>query len=278
MPKNNSLLAAINNPALLSKGDLARHALDELISVDLSDPVNLRKAVTKHRVLWGREFGIRPDGIDTWESTNPRFLAGADADDYLNDETFLDSTDRVDSFAKIKQAATEQRIHFGLSAVTDQEVLINILKYNSDECRAYLTKKVVPEMPVPQGWHATAPHATPGHPGTNDSRDILTDEAVIRIQQQAAKQLLFQLIAKPDLQNPKLLDDLISARNDLKVAAQALGFPAEGLTSLEQKFPDELFDKAQERSDALKKLLPWKNLTEFLAHWIIPGYQAKPQC
>ncbi|KTD02812.1 hypothetical protein [Fluoribacter gormanii] len=268
MPKNNSLLAAINNPALLSKGDLARHALDELISVDLSDPVNLRKAVTKHRVLWGREFGIRPDGIDTWESTNPRFLAGADADDYLNDETFLDSTDRVDSFAKIKQAATEQRIHFGLSAVTDQEVLINILKYNSDECRAYLTKKVVPEMPEPQGWHATAPHATPGHPGTNDSRDILTDEAVIRIQQQAAKQLLFQLIAKPDLQNPKLLDDLISARNDLaqfKVAAQALGFPAEGLTSLEQEFPDELFDKAQERSDALKKVAALEEFNRILS-------------
>ncbi|RUR22410.1 hypothetical protein [Legionella qingyii] len=266
MPKNDSLLSAINNAALLSKGN-ARQALDELISVDLSDPVNFRKAVTKHRALWGGEFAIGPDGIDHWESTNPRFLGGVDADDYLNNQTFLDST-AADSFEKIKQAATEQRIRFGLSVVTDQEVLINILKYNSDECRAYLTKKVAPDMPVPHGWNATTPHATPGHPGTNDSRHILTDEAVIRIQQQAANKLLFQLIAKPDLQNPELLDNLISARNDaarFESAAQALGFPAEGLASLDQVFPQDLFDKAIERRDELKKVAALEQFNRILS-------------
>ncbi|QMT59294.1 hypothetical protein [Legionella sp. PC997] len=265
--KNKSLLSAIYNSALLSKGDTARQALDELISVDLSNSESLRKAVTKHRALWGGEFNIRPDGILNWESTVPRFLGGVDPDDYLNDDSFLNSTDAEDNFEKIKQAATEQRIQFGLNAVTDKEVLINILKYNADECRAYLKKKIVPDMPEPQGWKATVPHATPGHPGTNDSTSILTNEAVTRIQQQAAKQLLFQLIAKPDLRNPKLLDDLISAKNNsaqLKLAAQALGFPAEGLASLDQVFPDAIFEKAKERSDELKKIAALEEFNRIL--------------
>lgn len=238
---NKKLFDAINKPEFLQKGEAARRALDELIAVDSTDLVKFRVAVTKHRALW-EQMGIKPDTVlINWIDTKPKGLGDGGADDnaYLADETFLNSAHATHNFAIIKQAATEQRVKLGLSANTDQQILINILKYNEDECRAYLmNKSALPDIPTPQGWGVDAPSPGSEYPFKNNSAHILPKEAVDRLKQHAAQQLLLKAITKPDSQDLGKLDELIKAHeaNDsvrFQLAAQVIGFPRDQVAHLD---------------------------------------------
>lgn len=227
---NQELLEAIKNPGFLIEDstELFQKALNAIILADPKEPVNFRKAVAAHRAVWAKKE-IKPDSIhEDWATKE---LTEMD-DSYLSDDSFLDSSN--EAFKAIHQAATEKRISLGLNAITDKNILINILTYNEDECRAYLEKKnkIIPGMPRPEGWKASKVH--PDSPNTNVSSDILTPEAISRLKNQAANQLLLELINEQD-KNPELLDEFIAAQNDpigLKIAAQKLGYPTDSPESL----------------------------------------------
>jgi hypothetical protein len=273
---NKKLFDAINKPEFLQKGEAARRALDELIAVDSTDLVKFRVAVTKHRALW-EQMGIKPDTVlINWIDTKPTGLGDGGADDnaYLADETFLNSAHATHNFAIIKQAATEQRVKLGLSANTDQQILINILKYNEDECRAYLmNKSALPDIPTPQGWGVDAPSPGSEYPFKNNSAHILPKEAIDGIKQHAAQQLILKLINKPEFLNSEQLDDLLNAKRaadpmalNLAVQAIVVGIPPAVSSSIGlDVFTPEFVEKIEKRRDALKQAAASTKFNEIVA-------------
>lgn len=220
MPKNDDLLRAINNPHL-DGGDaeVRNRALDCLIRANPA--TNFRNAVVEGDTYW-RTFG----NLMQAPQTRNWILPNTPVSGYFDTDAFLDPAN--DAFTTIQQNAAEQRVKSSLSAITDQEVLKNILKHNPEQCKAYLATKVsviteslnwgnyFQQLPAAQGQSAPPP---------TSSSPILTPQAVINIKKQAAEQHLGHLIGQ--VRNPQLLAQLLAAQDggQLKTAMEGLGFP-----------------------------------------------------
>lgn len=253
MPKNAELLSAIGNLKSKSKAE-REQALDAILKADHTDPLAFRKAVVDNTGLWstlpGNIMVVPTKG--TWTTFFSRGYIGTETPvtGYLESDQFLDPN----GFQKIKQAAAEERVKFGLVGV-DNEVLVNILKNNGEQCRRYLADKLRPQgikFDEIHGWDPT-------------NENVLTASALKNIKTEAANLLLLQLIAKPELRDLKLFKDLIDAQTagnvgDIQKAAKALAAAAgvdptardDFANALTKNLTPEIIREAKARRDALQ--------------------------
>lgn len=263
MPKNRELYIAINKlrgtKGISDQDKMA--ALDAILKVDLKVKSDLsaqefRNAICAHKAVWEKfdtlmEQGTITSGIFT-KTTSPD-------PQYFEKKDFLDPNDTDTSFYEIVQNAAEERVKLTLLEV-DQDVLISILKHNDDECREYLQSKL-----EPKGVNLT--QIAEWNPAPEK---LLSDEALERIKRRATNILLLNLLsddtlmAKPEMQDRKLYEDLVS--NDLgrikdaaKKIVTASGLDLQDLTTDDivnvLKDPtdllDDVFEKAKDRNEKL---------------------------
>ncbi|MCE0722659.1 hypothetical protein [Legionella resiliens] len=259
--KNKILFDLVNDPRLAAMtGTDAENrdkALEALLAVDISNPVEFRKAVVRHGVFWETlDPNIKPNTRSTWQLIAPEFLGGRTPEAFFSNDDFLSSTVSDNSLAKIKLAAAEQRVKFGVNAIKDQAVLLQILSHNTEECRAYLATKV-PAITGTHGWIPSVKPALVGGvqpPDTNSSINILPDIAIKRIKQQAANQFLTQVVTDAKSDKLSQLEALITHKNDpasLKTAMEALGLPVQS-TPLFDRLNGDLERAVTTRITALK--------------------------
>ncbi len=189
MSKNSELLAKINDTEFLRKKkpeDLVA-ALDALLNVDVSEHQAFRTAVVKYqKTFWEIDPGSPNSTLD----------------DFVQTDIFLNSLDVDNSFLKMKQAATKQRVKFSLT-LDNEDVLLNILKHNPAECRAYLATLQNSPLGTITGWKpsVTPPQVDGEQPAdTNSSHDILTDEAIKEIQHLAAAHRVLMVLDKTPIE------------------------------------------------------------------------------
>ncbi|WP_412757187.1 hypothetical protein [Legionella bozemanae] len=231
--KNKILYDLITDPRLAAMTGAEAEKRDKALEAILAakDAVELRKAVVLHGEFWAAlDPDIKPDPRSTWQANAPGFLGGVAPDAFFSNDTFLSSTAVDYSLSKIQLAAAEYRVKFGISAITDQDTLLQILSHNTEECRAYLATKV-PTITATHGWKPSVKPALVGNvqpPDTNDSTNILPDAAIIRAKKQVANQFLTKVVNEARADKLQQLEDLITHKNDpvrLKAAMEALGIP-----------------------------------------------------
>lgn len=222
-----AILELLTDKTKLAGADASKHraALDALIQVD-PNTVAFDNALKDHKDFWKSvndsieidEFGVRDDAefiIDNAPEASP-------------------------SRAELRQAAVEQRVLLGLKAAP-REVLIAILTNNPAECRAYLATKPETFGPLTDsvGWNksvtppAPTPPPFPGMPTPpparplNYSVEVLSDEAVQRIQQEAIFLHVLQVIKRPGIEYNDVLA-LIQAvdKTEMPPLAQKIGVHA----------------------------------------------------
>ncbi|KTD40915.1 hypothetical protein [Legionella parisiensis] len=246
MARNKEFLQTLQNTSLLNGLGTTKEitdALDAILRVDAAQANDFRNAVCDHQALWKHIDPVYE--VSKWKMKDGR--TGND---------LLDARDTTDTFLMMKQAAAEQRIKFGISAIKDQSVLLQILSHNTDECRAYLATKV-PEITGAHGWVPSVKPPLVGTvqpPDTNSSTNILTDDAIKRIKQQAANQFLTTVIAEAKADKLQLLENLLTHKNDphnLKLAMEALGIPVRSEQLFAQLDP-ALKRAVKDRVDVLK--------------------------
>lgn len=247
MSKNQELLAKINDPAFLSKKDATDReaALDALLGVDVSNFKAFRDAVIKYQKTF---WDISPGSP---ESTS---------DNLTETDIFLNSQDTDHSFLKIKQAATTQRVKFSLT-LTDIDILLNILKHNPEECRAYLATLENSPLSTINGWQpSVTPPPIDGKqpPMTNSSQDILTDEAIKEIQRLAAAHRALIALDKAPIELLAELEESAKDANKTKFLA--------AITKLDEELSDPtLIDKDLIWSTIKDKITVQKNNSMALA-------------
>ncbi|MGM9453818.1 hypothetical protein ACTAZI_10835 [Legionella bozemanae] len=231
--KNKILYDLITDPRLAAMTGAEAEKRDKALEAILAakDAVELRKAVVLHGEFWAvLNPDIKPNPRSTWQANAPGFLGGVAPDAFFSDDTFLSSTVVDCPLSKIQLAAAEYRVKFGISAITDQDTLLQILSHNTEECRAYLATKV-PTITATHGWKPSVKPALVGNvqpPDTNDSTNILPDAAIIRAKKQVANQFLTKVVNEARADKLQQLEDLITHKNDpvrLKAAMEALGIP-----------------------------------------------------
>ncbi|WP_298625730.1 hypothetical protein [uncultured Legionella sp.] len=239
MPKNQALKAALANKDILMTVDPAvrEKALDDLLKADSKDTSQVRLAIITNKAFWE----LFPD------------LTVTDGDDFYTDSRKLLSPSGV---LGLRQAAAEQRVLLGLKDVKD-DVLINILSNNQDECRAYLASK--PELGTLQGshgWRADEvpdPSIQPPPPPSNKTTNILSNAAVDEIQMQSRDLLLSRLIENNE--NKAFLVQLLTATDKpiLEAAANNLGYPQELNDKITHPLSDEVKTTLKQRMTVLKQ-------------------------
>lgn len=269
--KNDRLLAALKNSTKLAEQDSGERnkALDEILAVDLGTPITpeqaekFRLAVIKHMEFWVKvDPKIQPDDFSTKEKWFPEILGGKHKSDVHQKDIYLNVNDNVHSFIKMRQAAAEERVKFGLSSA-DESVLIDILKHNGQQCREYLADKlrsVVKLNEIP-GWDPS-------------NENVLSTAALMNIKTEAANDLLLKLLDKPDLKESKIFKKLIDAHTsgvtaNVQAAARELAKEA-GIVdptvldafanALTKDLTKAITDKADARHKALEKA---EQLAEF---------------
>lgn len=246
--KNKEFLEALRDTDVLrGKTKKTRNdALDAILKADVAKLNEFRSSVCDHDSFW---YYIHGDfDMDNWTVQDPRTGQG-----------LLDSTDTVDTFLKMKQAAAEQRVKFTLTDA-DPEVLIGLLTTdftdNGKKLREYLEQKqnsLGLKFNEMHGWNPA-------------NEDVLTKAALDNIRIEAANQLLLKTLAKPGLTDPKLFDDLVKAHTakdigKIKDAAKALitaggidlhGAPPEAFTdALTVDLSPEIVAEAEKNRDKL---------------------------
>ncbi|HHT0594055.1 TPA: hypothetical protein ACTXXA_002129 [Legionella anisa] len=254
MPKNAELLSAIRDLKSRNKVDREK-ALDAILKVDHTDAPAFRKAVVDNGTFWqgspGNIMTVPTRG--TWTTWFSRGYVGTEKQvtGYLESDQFLDPV----SFQELKQAAAEERVKLSLENV-DQNVLINILKHNGEDCRKYLAEKLAPagvKLSEVQGWDPA-----------NDN--VLNVNALKRIKTEAANLLLLQLIKKPELKDLKVFQDLLDAHRsgvvgDIQKAGKELAKKAgidpasldDFANALTLNLTPDILREAGVRRDALQK-------------------------
>ncbi|HHF7368473.1 TPA: hypothetical protein ACPSKY_003633 [Legionella bozemanae] len=269
--KNDRLLAALKNSTKLAKQDSGERnkALDEILAVDLGTPITpeqaekFRLAVIKHMEFWVKvDPKIQPDDFSTKEKWFPEILGGKHKSDVHQKDIYLNVNDNVHSFIKMRQAAAEERVKFGLSSA-DENVLIDILKHNGQQCREYLAEKLRSEVKL---------NEIPGWDPSNEN--VLSTAALMNIKTEAANDLLLKLLDKPDLKESKIFKKLIDAHTsgvtaNVQAAARELAKEA-GIVdptaldafakALTKDLTKAITDKADARHKALEKA---EHLVEF---------------
>ncbi|HHF7375191.1 hypothetical protein [Legionella bozemanae] len=269
--KNAQLLLALKNSTELGKQKpLDRNkALDEILAVELGTPITpeqaekFKTAVIKHLDFWiAVDARVKPDGFSVWANWAPKVLGGKSSTDNHKTNDFLDTNDLLDTFLQMKQAAAEERVKFGLSSA-DENVLIDILKHNGQQCREYLAEKLRSEVKL---------NEIPGWDPSNEN--VLSTAALMNIKTEAANDLLLKLLDKPDLKESKIFKKLIDAHTsgvtaNVQAAARELAKEA-GIVdptaldafakALTKDLTKAITDKADARHKALEKA---EHLAEF---------------
>lgn len=234
-------LADLNN--LAAQDGVARNrALDEVLKTDPSDVEAFRAAIMSHQEFWralNREMmaSAMNVGLGLFEAT-PK-------EGYFESAAFLDPDDATVDFKRLHQLAAEQRVKLGLKEV-DEAVLIQILKNNPEECRAYLaTQGKLGSFNEAFGWIANEAVPKQDQAGAtpvaalarNLSTGVLTDGAIQLIKQATLDRIVLNHIEKT--QDPSLLNTVAAASDEdsLKTALKAIGTPQLALNSLHFPLP-----------------------------------------
>jgi hypothetical protein len=232
MSQNQKLIAAIkefsknrphsryNNIPPNEKSD----ALDSILRADPNNASQFRKGVLSKREIW-EQFGIMDNDQD---------------DLSLDVNGFLDPTGGA--FEEIRQVAAEERVKLQFSLRADEEILINLLKYNPDECRAYLQEKIT-SLNIQQ--LTDNPNTAPGRPKKVSAdeyplnnlfiNDLKVHAAIIHLQRLIESAPLDKLVHLKKLTGP------IQSPQVLTATAKALGFPAEGIKVLTDEYNDRVY-------------------------------------
>jgi hypothetical protein len=213
MAKNKELWAVLKNPNWASLGEEDKTkllaAFDALLAVNPTDTTKFREAVKAHEGTWG-VF----DDPEVWANSGLG-LVTYEADQYYTSNDFLNPKDTV-NFIKLHQEAAAQRVKLNLSNVTDQDVLLGVMQNNKDALREYLASQIAPTMAVGSGWDSKKP-----------SKDnVLTDEALSDIQQDAVAHWVLMAVEEADLDVLNRLTDKIDDEFDDEIKALP-GFPRE---------------------------------------------------
>ncbi len=214
MAKNVILKKALVNKATMVAADTAQRnkALDDLLAADQTNISAIRTAIINNKGFWG---------------TFPELSETATNKFYMDNDTLL-TADGPPALTALRQATAEQRVSSGLKDIAD-DVLINILTHNSDECRAYIASR--PELGMlnnAHGWkndEVPDPSIQPPPPPSNKTTELLSDAAINRIKAQTKDLLLSRIITQAD--NKGFLVQLRTAndKSSLERAANQLGYP-----------------------------------------------------
>lgn len=213
MPKSSDIKNALTNRTFVGDRSAQIGALDALLLIDPADTHAFKKALIDHEVFW---------------KAQPYFNGIA----FENNDAFL----TVDAaLQEIPPLVAQQRVVLGLSEVND-EVLIKILSNNQDECRAYIASlPKLGSLSQVHGWKAdvvVAANIQPPPPPANSHTDVLSNEAIVTIKQNAANLLFSHLIKSTE--NHELLTAILNAKNKpaFDEAIKKIGFPVAGNESL----------------------------------------------
>lgn len=237
MAKNKELWNMLNNPQWASLDEPAKTkllaAFDDLLAVDPKDTNKFMAAVAAHAETWDIF-----DDAEEW--ANSGFgLVHYDAWEYYESDDFLNPRDSF-NFVKLHQEAAAQRVKLSLNTVDDRDVLLGIMQNNSDTLREYLAG-IEPKIAVGAGWDPKKP-----------SKDnVLTDEALVDIQQDAVARWVLLAIEDVDLD---VLERLIAKTAfDFNDEIKALpGFPNEQAGLIER---ERIWGLVEERVRARQKEL-----------------------
>ncbi|MGC1181791.1 hypothetical protein, partial [Legionella sp.] len=139
MSRNADLLNKLNNLILGKRPQDITGLLDAILSVNPEDANAFRNAIKPYAKL-----------LELMDSTSAEEKRVHKSNYYSSDE-FLDPHG-TPNFLEIQQIAAAQRVKFSLNKLTDQEVLLNILKNNEEICRSYLAEKVEPKLTDAYYW------------------------------------------------------------------------------------------------------------------------------
>ncbi|AUH71854.2 hypothetical protein [Legionella sainthelensi] len=290
MPKNTKLHEAIGQ--LRDKKDSEIpiedriNAIDALLMIDLTEENDdaFRQAVVDHAKVW-KEFGDLMKCRKKWEGV---YGMRKEVDDlhYFQEDDFLDPEDDL-SFIELQQKAAEERVKLGLKndSEEDKAVLLNILKYNEEECRAYLATRdrVLTQVP---GWEASTPNPdiNKKFDEVNKGQKVLTEDSIGSIKEHAAQLILMKLLKNAPQNKLDALDKLIKAineNNELNFLqnAKTLGYPVDDpqssatLSEIFTNNKSEIKKVAEERTKEFKHTNALKNLDEVVRRldneWIL---------
>ncbi|WP_454780233.1 interaptin [Legionella sp. WA2022007384] len=273
MPKNKELLTVLKNTAKLRGPGVVEAerngALDELLKADANNPKEFRSAVLSDESIafWQQmDSTIAPPSWGLGTIKRGARAAFVSSNPVQNDDFLGARLQDTPTLKEIKQAAAEQRVKFSLAAAQN-DVLVGLLTSdftdNGTILRQYLASRensLGLKFGEIHGWNPS-------------NEDVLTHASLAKIRIEAANQLLLKLIAKPELTDPKLFDDLTKATNigEFQTAAKAL-ITAGGITLPPGKTLDDItnglaFDSVAVVVDAATKrrdnLLDLKAIAEF---------------
>ena len=297
MSKNAALLAKINDTTFWT-GENAedttklQDALDALLQANPENEQEFEAAIKSHESTWGvfeesqaegvtapmfgwalSFFGALFSVLGLWKKPDNESLDAEEdvEEDVEEDENVVEEEENPSSLV-IQQAAVAQRVKLSLNKTNDQEILLKILKYNEDECRAYLAEKVESSITKAYGWKETTT-PDPLIDGTqpdniNDSKEVLTDGYINNdIKKMAAARWVLQVV---DNANFEALTKLDTAKQEsnlgaFREAVKELGFPEKALNFIDM---DIVYDLAQDKIQERRTLLETAKKQE-AAQWVL---------
>ncbi|MBL7480227.1 hypothetical protein [Legionella bononiensis] len=247
--------AIINNDVDIEEPDVRRRALEHLLEVNPADVSAFRQAIINNKGFWEQFPDLKEaEGIKIYEDNDNLLTPDEDPD-----------------IKTIRQIAAQQRVTLGLKDV-DDDVLIQILSNNEDECRAYLASiSKLGNLNQAHGWKkdevpVLAPPA-PAPPARNKSDDILTADAIKEIRDQARDVLLLRFIKQSE--NRGQIVQLLTANDKASVdsAAIEMGYPDSVAAKGFLNFPlsDNVKDALKGRLAMLKQALGKNDFEEYVA-------------
>ncbi|KTD46425.1 hypothetical protein [Legionella quateirensis] len=255
MAKNVAIRNAIINNAVDIEPDVRRRALEHLLEADPANLTAFRNAIIHNKGFWEQFPDLKEaEGVKIYE----------DSDNLL-------SLDGAPDIKTIRQLAAQQRVTLGLNDVED-DVLIQILSNNEDECRAYLASiSKLGNLNKAHGWKKNeepvlAPPA-PAPADSNKSDDILTANAINEIRNQARDVLLLRFINQSE--NRAQIVQLLTANDKVSVdsAAIVMGYPDSVAAKGFLNFPlsDHVKDALRGRLTMLKQAAGKNDFEEYVA-------------
>jgi hypothetical protein len=208
MPKNDELLTMLSTHNFWrGKNEEQKKkfikALDALLKADPTNEAAFREAFKLHKQTWG-VFNDEAQWTEQNQGNDPQV------------EYFTAALDPK-NFPQFQQLAAVQRVKYKFDREQDKDILINILKNNEEECRAYLADRI-PELKQSHPWKP--PHPMP--------QSLLPDDLILNIiRKPIAAQWAFYAIDEASLE---VLEELHRAKLDnapdkFKTAIKKLGLP-----------------------------------------------------
>lgn len=203
MPKNKELLEMLQGDGstflqgLDEPKQIARiAALDALLALDHEEVESFKTTVRTHATAWGIF-----DAAEWIRSHTQEDQPVPTEDDYYQSDDFLNPVADDADFYQIRTEAAALRVKLGVNKIVDQEVLLNILIYNEEECRAYLAEKVAPAITNAHGWvESVIPEPVDGVQGLakNTSSEVLSRLDIDKIKELALQRWVILAVQKTD--------------------------------------------------------------------------------